>query len=402
MLESTRLNGFRRLIRRGAIPLTFILLFIEFYDEFVYAVGYSVRPALRGDLGLSYAQVGLLLGLPHLINTIIEPVLMLLGDTRLRKWLVLGGGAGMALSALLIAEAQAFPVVLLAEILSFPSSGAFVTLSQATLMDLNPGREPHSMARWSVSGSLANLIAPLLVAGGFALALGWRWAYGFVGIWGLVLTLIIWRRPFPKQPELQPHQETAVFKGLIQGLWKAIRNTRLLRWMVLLEMSDLLLDIFTGYASLYFADVVGLSGAQTAVVLSLMMLAGLAADLALIPLLEKFNGRTIVRLSAAVVVPLYVAFLLVPWPLAKIGLVLALRLATLGWYPVMEGEAYASVPGRSGTVKAISSLSGLAAGALIWFLGWFAGQAGLQTAMWLLLAGPVCLLLFVPVVESVQ
>ena len=185
MLEPTRLKICRRLTQRGAISLTFILLFIEFYDEFVYAVGYSARPALRGDLGLSYAQVGLLLGFPHLINTIIEPVLMLLGDTRLRKWLVLGGGAGMALSAILIAGAQAFPIVLLAEILSFPSSGAFVTLSQATLMDLNPGREPHSMARWSASGSLANLIAPLLVAGGFGLALGWRWAVFFQAIWKL-------------------------------------------------------------------------------------------------------------------------------------------------------------------------------------------------------------------------
>ena len=62
-------------------------------------------------------------------------------------------------------------------VIGFPASGAFVSLSQATLMDLNPGREPQMMARWTVSGSLANLIGPLILAGGFALGFGWRWAY---------------------------------------------------------------------------------------------------------------------------------------------------------------------------------------------------------------------------------
>ena len=139
-------------------------------------------PALRADLGLTYAQIGLLLGLPAVIGTLIEPLLMLLGDTGSRKRLVVGGGLAIALSLLLVASARSFPVVLLAFSMSYPASGAFVSLSQATLIDLNPGREPQGMARWSVAGSFGNLLGPLLVAGGFALALGWRWVYLDAGL----------------------------------------------------------------------------------------------------------------------------------------------------------------------------------------------------------------------------
>jgi MFS transporter, FSR family, fosmidomycin resistance protein len=216
------------------------------------------------------------------------------------------------------------------------------------------------------------------------------------------LVWVVGRRKFSPLPQGEADRAKpdsgvrAVLRELLLGLWDALRNARLLRWIILLDLSDLLLDIFTGYAALYFADVAGLGDAQVALVLSLMMLAGLASDVIIIPLLERFNGRAIVRLSAAVVIPLYTALLLVPWPVVKIALVLLVKLCTLGWYSVMEGEAFAAAPGRSGTVKAIGSLSGLLVGALIGFLGWFAESAGLQAMMWLLLAGPLALVLFVP------
>jgi FSR family fosmidomycin resistance protein-like MFS transporter len=394
-----RSNGRLANLFRGTYSLTFLFLLIEFFDEFVYAVGGTARPSLRLDLGLSYAQIGILLGLPAALNTLLEPVLMLLGDTRWRKQLVIAGGLGMALSAALVAGAQSFPVLLLAEIISFPSSGAFVTLSQATLMDLNPGREPHMMARWSVSGALANLIAPLILAGGFALAFGWRWMYAALAVWGLGLALVTAFRPFPVHMRADPEAQAgrgSILRGLFRNLWKAVRNLSLLRWLGLLEVSDLLLDVFSGYVALYFADVIGLNAVQTSLALSLIMLVSLIDDLALIPLLERFAGRAIVRFTAAWAVLAYSAFLLVPWPLVKIGLALLVRLTTLGWYPVLEGEAYAAAQGRSGTMKAVQSLGGLAAGVIAGLIGWVAGLAGLQTAMWILLLGPLCLAAFVP------
>jgi FSR family fosmidomycin resistance protein-like MFS transporter len=63
---------------------------------------------------------------------------------------------------------------------------------------------------------------------------------------------------------------------------------------------------------------------------------------------------------------------------------------------VLQGEAFAAVPGRSGTVMAINSIVGMLGGGISFLIGWVAAQAGLPAALWLLLIGPVSLVLFVP------
>ncbi len=386
-----------RLLRKG-IPLAFLFLLIEFFDEFHYGIEGAVLPSLRTDLGLTYAQAGILLGLPHIIGTLIEPLIMLLGDSHLRKRLVVGGGLAIAAAVTLLANAQAFPAAMLAFTIIFPASGAFVTLSQATLMDLNPGRQPQTMARWTVFGALGSLLGPLVVTAAFALGLGWRGNYVGLAILALALVALLLPRPFPAHhhPDGNPGQPGALPRELLSNLWQAARDLRLLRWFLLLELSDLLLDVFTSYSALYFADVAGFNPAQVGMVMGGLMAAGLLGNLALIPLLERIPGRKLVRITAAISAVLYTAWLLAPWPWAKVALAIAVKTCTLGWYEVLQGEAYATLPGRSGTVMALSSMMDLLGGALVCFVGWFASQAGLPAAMWLLLAGPLALVLFVP------
>lgn len=384
-------------VLRVITSLTFLFLLIEFFDELNYGIGNAALPGIRTDLGLTYVQVGLLLGIPGVINTLVEPALLLLGDTQYRKLIMLGGGLAIVISLVIIASSHSFTLLLLGFIIGYPASGAFVSLSQATLMDLNPGREPHMMARWTLSGSLANLIGPLVIAAGFAIGLGWRWAYYVLAGFCLVLIAYTWLRhiPIPHRAQLDKQTEQPG-KHLLRGLWEAVRNPGLMRWMVLLQFSDLLLDVLTGYLALYFTDVIGLTVAQAGVMLSVLMGASLVSNIALIPLLEKFPGRTVVRLSAAVTGVLYAAWLLAPWLWAKIGLIVVIKLVTIGWYEVLDGEAFAAAPGRSGTVASISSIFSLVGGAMAFLVGWVAARAGLQAAMWILLAGPVSLVLFVP------
>ena len=383
----------------GALPLTLLFLFIEFFDELNYGVEGAALPALRADLSLSYAQVGLMLALPGVISTFIEPALLLLGDTRLRKQLVVGGGLAVVLSLLLLGTAKSFPTLLVAFVIGYPASGAFVTLSQATLMDDNPGREAQMMARWTLAGSLGNLIGPLVMAGGFALALGWRWAFLVLAALTLILVGLVLVRAFPSQAkqerqEGKPHVISPA--RLFRDLREVLGNRLLIRWIILEEFADLLMDVFTSYAALYIADVMGVSPAGTSFLLGLLMLTGLLSDVILIPLLERFSGRRLIRASATAAIFVYTAWLLVPWFWAKVVLLVMIRLSTMGWYPVLAGEAYATVPGKSGTVSAAGSLGGLLGAGLVWLVGWVASAYGLPTAMWLLLLGPVSLALFVP------
>ncbi|MFM8319417.1 MAG: MFS transporter [Chloroflexota bacterium] len=406
--------GFRR--ARRLLPLTFLFLLIEFVDELHYGMQGAVLPSLRSDLGLSYAQVGLLLGLPGMLGTFLELGVMVLADTRLRQRLVVGGGLLVALGVLGIAAASSFPMALLAFVVVFPASGAFVTLAQGTLMELNPGREPQMMARWTVAGALGNLAGPALIAGGFALGIGWRWSYVALAVMAAGLALLAAAGRFPARPASPrehsepPHASddadeaapaaasglAAQVKEVLVGMAAAVRNPRLLRWFILLDLSDLLLDVYTGYAALYFADVVALDEAQVSLAVTALMAVGLASNLVLVPVLERVPGRRLVRRTALLAGALYIAWLALPWTWAKIALALAVRFTTLGWYEVLQGEAYAALPGRSGTVMAINSLFGILGGGLAWLIGWFAAQAGLPAAMWLLLAGPLALALFTP------
>jgi hypothetical protein len=73
-----------------------------------------------------------------------------------------------------------------------------------------------------------------------------------------------------------------------------------------------------------------------------------------------------------------------------------LGLLAAPWYPLIQGEAFASAPGRAATVSALSSVTGTVGGVLAVFAGMAAAAWGLTAGMALLLLGPVALLLFTP------
>ena len=394
--SSHRRSNARRGAPIWARPLL-VFLSIEFFDELVYSAEIAALPEIRASLGLTYAQIGLLLGLPTLLSTALEPVVMLLGDTHLRRRLILAGGFAVAGTLLVAGLAHAFPVLLAAFVLNYPASGAFVTLSQTAVIDSSRGREAQAMARWTATGSLGALFGPLALASGLALGYSWRLPFLTLAALAFGLTALA-AQLSSRAPAFAPAGLAPAHLG--RHLIAALRRPMLLRWLVLLNLGDLMLDVFAGFAALHFADAVGLTHAQTGLVLSTIMAAGLLADVLVIPLLERLPARRLVRLSAAVLVCLYPVWLVAPWPAVKIGLALVIRLGTLGWYPVLQAEAYAAAPGQPGTVMALASISGVVAAAWTTAIGAVAGLAGLPAAMWILLAGPVALLLGVPAQDA--
>lgn len=378
---------------RAVLPLTTVFLIIVFFDEMAFTLEGAALPMLRTDLSLSYVQIGILLGAAAIAAGVLEPIIMLLGDTHWRRALILGGGLILAATFGAIAVARGFPPLLVAFALGSPASGAFVTLSQATLMDLNPGRQPQAMARWSLAGSLGNLSGPLLLAAVLSSGASWRWTFAGLAAATLLLAGVLSRMQFP---EGMPNNRIADAGALLKGLWKAVTNPALMRWILLLELADMLLDRFTLYIPLYFTDVVGISTAGASLVASLLMLSGLGGDVLTVRLLERLPGRQLVRLSAALVAVLYPIWLWLPWIGAKLIGLAVLGILRLGWYAVLQGEAYAALPGRSGTVMAVNALAAFGAGAVSAGLGYAAERMGLGGAMWLLLIGPLALAILTP------
>ncbi len=375
---------------------SYVFLFIEFLDELVFGVTDAAWPLIRTDLHLNYVQIGLALSLPGIVGNLVEPFLGILGDVWKRRVLILGGGVFFTLACLLTAVSHNFVILLVSFIIFNPSSGAFVTLSQATLMDSAPARHEQNMARWTFAGSVGVVVGPLLLGGAAFIGFGWRGL--FVILAGLAAVILVgaWRLlPGGKFGHPPMPQFDAIRAGF-RGAWAALRRRVVLRWLVLLEFSDLMLDVLYGYLALYFVDVVGFSASQAALGVAVWTGFGLLGDLLVIPLLEKVKGLDYLRSSVVVELVLFPAFLLIPNPWVKLVIAGLLGLFNSGWYAILQGNLYSSMPGQSGSVMAVQDVIGLIGKIIPFGMGMAAEAFGLGPAMWILLAGPVALLIGLP------
>lgn len=354
----------------------------------------AALPLVSEELGLGYAQVGLLLALPQLGSALAEPLIGLAADAAPRRALVGGGGIAFAAGLVGVAAAWGFVPLLAALVVVYPASGAFVSVAQACLMDADAEERERNMLRWTVAGGAGSLLGPLAVAGAAALALGWRPLFLVLAALSLALAVRAGRT------RLGGGIREEGVRGAARALAAALRRREVLRRLLALEASDLLLDVFVGFLALLLVDEAGLSPAGAALVVGAWLAAGLAGSAALVPLVGRVGGARYVRLSAPVAAALLCAFLLLPGVAAKTALVVALGLVTAGWYPVLKARLYAELPGRSGVALALGGLTAPVSALPPLAVGALASVVGLGGALWLLLLAPAALLALVPREEA--
>ena len=373
-----------------------IFFLIEFLDELIFGVTDAAWPFIKSELHLNYTQIGILLTVPGVVSSIVEPFLGILGDIWKRRLLILGGGVCFVLALVMTSLSFSFILLLISFSLFYPASGAFVSLSQASLMDTDPSRHDHNMARWTFAGSLGVVIGPLLLVGVSAIGFGWRGVFLTLAFLAVILLIFTWRQirhdpiHLPKLPSI-----SGVFSGF-RDSFTALKKPGVLRWLVLLEFSDLMLDVLLGFLALYVHDVAGLTEMQSVSAVIVWLVAGLLGDFLLIPLLEKVDGLKYLRWSVILELLLFPAFLLVPLTWLKLVLVGLLGFFNSGWYAILKGRLYSALPGKSGTVMALDNIAGLIGGLMPFGIGLAADAFGLQAAIWLLMAGPITLLIGLP------
>ncbi len=386
---------------RSSTTFLLTLLFIEFVDEFVFGAREAAWPIIKSDLKLSYIQIGLLLAIPGIISSIVEPFIGILGDVWKRRTLILGGGVIYALTLVLMASSQNFIWLLLALMLLYPASGAFVSLSQAVLMDADPGEHEQNMARWTLAGSLGIVIGPTVLSVVIFLGYDWRILFGFFALLTVTILVFTWRSSAfggiaIQNEDDQPPLSIASFRDGVLGALRALQRGEVLRWLTLLQFSDLMLDIFHGYLALYFVDIVGMDPSKAAFAVAIWTGAGLLGDFLLIPLLARVSGTRYLRLSALLVLGVFPFFVVVENWMLKLVLVGVLGLLNAGWYAIPKGQLYSTMPGQSGTVMTLTNIFGFVGAFLSLCVGWLAFRFGLDVAIWLILLGPIMLVFGIP------
>ena len=356
-----------RYLFAGGGALVLALLFIEFLDEFFFGALEAAWPLIRDDLSLTYLQVGLLLSIPRIWGSVVGVAIGILGDVWNRRAIIIGGGVVFVASLLLVSGSVSFAMLMVGLLIFNPASGAFVGLSQATLMDHDTTRYEQNMARWTFAGASGVALGALALGGSLSLGLGWRELVLATAVVSGLTLLAALNLPlggsssgggsYPTLEEL---------RGGLIGALSALKRLPVLRWLVLLELANLMGDWLLSYLALYFVDVAGASKTQAALGVALWTGVGLLGDFLLIPLLERVRGLTYLRYSALVEFALFVAFLLVPglWP--KMVIVALLGFGNAGWYSILQAQMYEEMPGKSGTVMAVNDVSSLVGGLVHW------------------------------------
>lgn len=381
-----KLNTLRR-----RLPLFLMALYgVELLDELIYGLHSAVVPYFKTDLALTYTQVGLLFTAPALVGVVCEPLVGLLGDTRHRKRLVMGGIVATVLGLFMVALGQTFGLLLLAFCILGTASGAYVNLAQATVIDLNPDRAEQTMARWVLLGAIGAAVAPLVATAAFYFGYGWRGLYwalaGMAGVYAAALARISFNN----------HAGASEVSVPVGKLWRALTSPTLLRWLLLTEMADFMLDKLLEVTGLYFHDVAGASLAAASGAAALFTVAGLAGDALLVPLLERVSGLRVLRISAVVVLAAYASFLLAPVVWVKYPLIAVVSFSTAGWYSTLRAKSYQALPGQSGVAVAAGSIANIFSLFVPLAVGRLADAFGLQWAMWLLAVGPLALIVGLP------
>ena len=315
------------------------LLAIELLDELVFGARDAALPAIRSDLGLSYAQLGLVLSVPALVASVVEPAFGVLGDTRHRRLVMTVGGGAFAAGLLALAAARSPLVILVAMCVLYPASGAFVSLSQATLMDVEPAGRDLAMNRWTIAGGIGVLAGPAVVAA--SIGAGLDVADPFVAMALLSACLVAGLRRMPDGSVDRELRATAA----------------------------------ATCAARPRPDRASAPAARARRPSARRMHAPRRST-------SSMSGGDRRRRGCACAEPSAAA--------AGLGVL------TCGWYPLLKASLYDELPGWSGAATALSSVSSALAGLLPLGLGLLAGRYGIAAAMWALLAAPAGLLLLLP------
>ena len=189
--EPGRLSG--AAVRYGLALLT-LLNFINYIDRFILA---AVLPRIKADFALTDFELGLLANAFLFTYFLTSPLFGRLGDRGSRTRLMAAGVAVWSLATATAGLARTFAQLVGARAMVGVGEAAYGTISPALLADYFP---PERRGR---AFSIFYVAIPVGAAMGFLLggalehAFGWRSAFLFVGLPGLVLAALTLTAPDP-------------------------------------------------------------------------------------------------------------------------------------------------------------------------------------------------------------
>jgi predicted MFS family arabinose efflux permease len=399
----------RALVRWQAIPrqpgvsarLVRLMLAARFLDEWWVGLLLVLMPLIRDDLGLSYAEVSVLLASFGWAEWVADPITGLVGDVWPRRPLIAWSAIATAVIFVMLSGANSFLVMLLVCFGYSITVTPLATVADAVLVDTHPDAPGRIMARQTLIDTVGALLAPLTATVLATFGVPWPIAFVAGGCIFVGYALLLFGTRFPptngaNHEEAEPGDGKRDPLGL-RMMWRNLklvgRQPRVWRWLFFIAFSDFLGDVAVSFLPLFLADVIGLSDAMIGVYMAAYMAAGVVSLALLEPALARWGeGRVLWAgvLGVGVLFPLWVFS---QHPVVTLAFLMLYALFASVLWPLGKARLLAAADGLTATVRALGPIAGLPTNVVPLVVGAVASAAGLRAGMLVLMIAPPLMLL---------
>ncbi len=330
-----------------------------------------LTPFLRAELDLSYTVTAM-----HLSAFALGMIAAGLLSDRLaarfgRQMLFWGGGAGMALGAVLLILGRQ-PAVTIASSLCMGLLGGFlIVMIQAALSDRHGALRALALTEANVVAAVFSMLAPLLIGLGEQSGLGWRIGLGVAVAACLLLFGVYRREPLPTATSVGASRDEPARAMPLKfwAYWLVLILCVSIEWCVVFWGAD------------FMENAVGLERVTASTLMSVFFAAMVLGRWIGSRLTRIYESSRLLIYAVAIVLVGFPMFWLGTLPLINIAGLFIAGLGIANLFPLTLSVVTSVVPERSNTASARASLgSGLAILITPQLLGAFADQVGIQGA----------------------
>lgn len=367
-------------------------------DMLAGAMPIAVGLYLKDTLGLTLAQIGLLLGAYQMTSSLTQPLFGYLSDRYGGRWFAVGGLVWLAVLQGLVGFMPTFESALVIAALAGLGSAAFHPQGASGANIAAGEQKSAGVAMFMLGGNGGFAVGPILAA----LVMGAMGVRGtaVLGLVGLLIAPFLYFLTGRAQKQ-GSDKKKASWKIELNPLFTTTAVVALIVVMSLRAMSQ---QSFSSFTPQFFVDIAGFSKAQASLLSSVMLFVLAFGTLTGGMLADRIGGVKVMAISMLVSAPLMAAmFLLGDWRAFWVAPFLGF--ASGAAWPPMLVMAQSLFPKNAGVGSGVALGFVFAMGGIgLQITGWLAEpqRLGLLTAMLILSVVPLITAILVMLLPNIQ
>lgn len=301
----------------------------------------ALLPDIMGSFGVGYTGGGFLLSALWVAYAFMQFPGGLAADWIGEKRVILGS-VGTALVAILaVVVAPTYGIFVAATVLLGLGAGLYGTSRVTIVTDVFPENKTTAVSFTQAAGNVGTAVLPV-VAGGIAVAFGWRFGFGYlVPLFVLVIAGIV--AFVPRRTSAEPEAGTGLNRAFLGDLRGAVLN----RDVILITLLQLSLMTYyqgmTGFLPTYLIDVKGFPQTFASTVFGVFFVTAIAMQFVSGLVADRYGQRRAIVLFVLIAFPAAVALPVLDSRPAVIGATL-MAAGVLGAFPPSHTYAVDLIP----------------------------------------------------------